>query len=155
MEQFKTGDTVEIARNPGIWNSQLGGEYPNRAKYPLTGVITAFNGQTLNVNGYGFDFDTLIEKDIIKLVEMKLETTKEKVLAAAATSDIAKKLLKELHPEAFADEWVRVNRFDPIKKGGVVVIAPAGFDDCDFYVPRGLKIVAHPEHDGYYRIEKR
>lgn len=151
-EQFKVGDHVEV----------IGETSWSRNKIGVKGTVSKTSSHPseyeVRPDGYKGELPPTAywsRAEDLKLINMKLETTKEKVLAAAATSDIAKKLLQELHPEAFENEWVKVTGFFPLKKGETVVLAPAGYPDADFYVPKGLKVVEHPELKGYYRIEKK
>ena len=76
-KDLKKGMIVTLLEPSDLWSDYLKGKDPykdySRNKFhmdfPYTGVITAIgkdkSGYTINVNGYGFDLDDLLENDKI------------------------------------------------------------------------------------------
>lgn len=75
IKDFKEGDTVKITGYPNKWNGAFGGNNPSKISYPVIGKIDKMGASkyttkwALNVNGYGFSLQDLIDQDMIELIE--------------------------------------------------------------------------------------
>jgi len=72
---FKIGDTVTITNKPLFWSSFLNGKNPMQENFPFTGIVTAVDNSTINVDNFGFDLEDLEKTKNIKIVSNASVTT--------------------------------------------------------------------------------